>query len=65
MIPAIFPLITANAGCTALLGTTPTRFYPFGEAPATPTRPYATWQLVSAVPDNLLSGSPPVEAHRV
>lgn len=65
MIPAIFPLITANAGCTALLGTTPTRFYAFGDAPQGVARPYATWQLVSGVPDNLLSGSPPVEAHRV
>ena len=65
MITPLFPLITANAGCTALLGSNPTRFYPFGAAPQTPAYPYVTWQLISGVPDNLLSEAPPVEAHRV
>ena len=41
------------------------RFWAFGESPASPTRPYCTWQLIAGVPDNVLSGSPPVESHRV
>lgn len=65
MITPLFALITANGACTAALGTTPTRFYPFGTAPQAVAYPYATWQLISATPDNLLSGAPPVEVHRV
>jgi len=41
------------------------RAWAFGEAPAGTAKPYATWQLISAVPDNMLTGSPPVESHRV
>lgn len=65
MLTPIFPIITASSAVTTLLGTSPTRFYPFGEAPQGVTYPYATWTLISGTPENMLDEAPGVDAHRV
>lgn len=54
--PEIFPLVSQDAGCIAVLGTNPTRFWPFGQAPQNETRPYAVHQLVSAQPSGNVAG---------
>jgi hypothetical protein len=62
MTPAIFEIVTASSGVTALLGTNPTRFWSFGAAPRTEAgvapKPYAVWQLVYGSPENTLSCVP-------
>lgn len=65
MIPPIFSLCAADAGVTALLGNSPVRLFPFGEADLNTARPYAVWQTISGFPDNLLAESPEVDFYSV
>lgn len=65
MYPPVFTTCTANGSVTALLGSSPCRIYPFGEAPQNVTLPYAVWQLVSGVPENYLSGRPDMDSFTV
>lgn len=58
MFPEVFQIASANAGVTALLGSAPTRFYPFGKAPQNETRPYAIFQTVYGNPVNSLPCTP-------
>lgn len=47
-----------SAAVLAVLGTNPTRLWPFGRAPQNEARPYAVHQLVYGTPDNSLSCVP-------
>lgn len=58
MYPPIFSIATGSGAVTALLGSNPTRFYPFSSAPQNETRPYAVHQLIYGNPDNSLSCIP-------
>lgn len=58
MFPPIFAIAAADGGVTALFGSSPTRIYPFGEAPQGVTLPYAVWQTISGLPENCLNGVP-------
>lgn len=57
----IFTVSAADAGVRALLGVTPHRLYPFGEAPEGVAKPYAVWQLVTGSPENYLAGRPDMD----
>ena len=61
MYPPIFQLITASTDAKKALGTSPTRFYPFGTAPENVALPYAVWQTVSGYPENYLGETPDVD----
>lgn len=61
MQPPIFVASTLSPAVTALLGTDPTRFYPFGEAPSGTALPYAVWQVISGSPENYLAGRPDMD----
>lgn len=61
MLPPIFQIIKVNAAVTALLGTNPVRFFPFGEAPQDVARPYAVWQQVGGLPLNVLGQRPDMD----
>lgn len=65
MTPAIFPIISAAPAVTALLGTSPVRFYPFGEATQNTPKPYAVWQMPTSVPANYLGQLPDMDDARV
>ncbi|OBX35668.1 hypothetical protein A8U91_04742 [Halomonas elongata] len=59
----IFPVCAADADVTALLGESPTRLYPFGEAPQDVALPYAVWQVIpGGRPENNLSQAPDMDA---
>lgn len=63
MNPPIFTLVTAHAPAVALLGSSPTRFWPFDNAPhsqqgAIAAAPYCTWQTVYGTPENTLGCRP-------
>lgn len=58
MYPPVFLIIAGDDACTTLLGTNPTRFWPFGQAPEDEQRPYATHQLIVGVPLNHISCKP-------
>ncbi|MFL1404182.1 DUF3168 domain-containing protein [Marinobacter sp. M1N3S26] len=61
MFPPIFQICAGNAAVTNLLGTVPTRLFPFGEAPQGVTLPYAVWQTVSGGPENYLGQRPDMD----
>ena len=57
----IFAVCAADTGVQALLGVTPHRLFPFGEAPEGVARPYAVWQLITGSPENYLAGRPDMD----
>lgn len=62
MLPPIFTVCAAEPAVTALLGSAPTRLYPFGEAPQGVALPYAVWQIVpGGGPANTLGDRPDVD----
>ncbi|EPN30837.1 hypothetical protein A245_45243, partial [Pseudomonas syringae pv. actinidiae ICMP 19096] len=52
MAAPIFAVCAADPAVQALLGTSPTRLYPFGEAPEGVAKPYAVWQVIGGNPEN-------------
>ncbi|WP_165856734.1 DUF3168 domain-containing protein [Marinobacter sp. JSM 1782161] len=62
MTPPIFQVCAANAAVTALLGTGPTRLFPFGEASQDVALPYAVWQIVGGQPENFLGQAPDIDS---
>ena len=65
MTPPIFQVCAADAGVTALLGTGPTRLFPFGEAPQSVTLPYAVWQTITGLPENYLGQAPDIDSFTI
>ena len=63
MYAPIFQIIAAATPVTALLGTGPTRFWPFGEAPEGSALPYAVWQTVSGTPENYINQTPDIDSY--
>lgn len=61
MIPPVFQLAAADVTVKGMLGTNPTRLYPFGQTPDAITYPYSTWQTITGLPENQLSGPPPCD----
>tara|TARA_R110002167_G_scaffold242973_1_gene448550 strand:- start:286 stop:651 length:366 start_codon:yes stop_codon:yes gene_type:complete len=61
MYPPIFSVCFADAGVTALLGSSPCRLYPFGLAPQGVTKPYAVWQQISGAPENYINQRPDMD----
>lgn len=62
MIPPIFTYAAASTAVTSLLGSNPTRFWPFASAPQKGQDgygvPYAVWQLVYGSPENYINQLP-------
>ncbi|KTB82991.1 DUF3168 domain-containing protein [Pseudomonas sp. SZ57] len=58
----IFAVCAADAGVTELLGVSPTRLYPFDDAPEGVAKPYAVWQLITGSPENYLAGRPDADS---
>lgn len=65
MFPPLFQACAADTSVQSLLGTDPTRLWPFGEADPSPVYPYAVWQLISGVPENYLGELPDVDSFGV
>lgn len=66
MMPPIFAILDSSAVVRALLGAAPNmRLFPFGEASQNTPRPYATFQVVSGVPENYIGQHPDADSYRV
>lgn len=61
MHPPIFAVCASAPAVQAMLGTDPTRLYPFGEAPQGTQFPYAVWQIIGGSPENYLAERPDVD----
>lgn len=65
MLPIIFPIIAADGDVTAIIGSSPVRFYRHGKAPQNVVAPYCTWFMVSGIPENTLDELPRVDRFSV
>ena len=65
MTPPIFQVCAAVPAVTALLGTDPTRLFPFGQAPQGVALPYAVHQVITGFPENYLGQVPDIDSFTV
>lgn len=65
MLPNLFPLLRDAAAVTAIIGTSPVRFFRHGSAPQGVSAPYLTQLAVDITPEINLSDLPPTDACRV
>lgn len=65
MYPPMFELASQDADVIASLGETPTKLYPFGEAPQGIDSIYAVWQVISGTPENYLSKVPDADHFKI
>lgn len=65
MFPRVFTLLAADSTVTGIIGASPVRAYRHGSAPQNVVAPYVTWFVVSGVPENQLSGTPPTDRYTV
>lgn len=61
MFPPIFAICSVDSNVQSYLGSSPCRFYPFGEAPQRVELPYAVWQTISGAPEKYLSQRPDID----
>jgi hypothetical protein len=61
----IFAVLSASSAVTALIGSSPVRAYPFGEAPQDVAKPYVVVQSVGGSPENYLSETPDIDSYSV
>lgn len=75
MFPDIFAIVAADGSIQSLIGNgspdNPVRFWAFGEAPRDENGnvaggvPYATWQIITGVPQNYLDKTPDLDSHSI
>jgi hypothetical protein len=63
MLAPITQVCKADPAVVALLGESPLRLYPHGEAPQDVAKPYAVWQVVSGSPLNYINGQPETDRY--
>ncbi len=64
MIPPVFTTLQASPTVRSLLGARP-RVFRQGEAPQGEQRPYATWLVISGVPELSLSETPAIDRNGI
>jgi hypothetical protein len=57
----LFQTLKNNSTVTALLGTNPVRVFPWGSAAPKSARPYATYAIYNALPENYLDTVPDID----
>lgn len=65
MFPPIFATCAAAPAVTALIGTSPVRLFPFGEASQDVALPYAVWRIVTGLPENYLDKVPDIDSFTI
>lgn len=63
--PPVFEWAILSPTVLSLLGSNPTRLYPFGVAPQQVPVPYAVWQTIGGIPENYLGDIPDADSFRV
>lgn len=65
MLPPVFQALKANADVKNIVGTNPPRIYRHDDVPQGEQRPYVSWFIVGAMPENNLSDLPPCDRYMV
>lgn len=63
MYPPVFSTCSEVSAVTALIGASPCRLYPFGEAPEKVAKPYAVWQTIGGQPENYIDTVPDADSY--
>lgn len=63
MIAPIFSVCARSPVVSALLGSSPTRLYPFGMQTDDVTYPYVVWQNIGGEPENYLNQRPDADTY--
>lgn len=63
MYPPIYKVIAASATVKALIGSSPVRCYPFGNAPQNVALPYVVWQIITGQPENYIGDTPDLDKY--
>lgn len=61
MLPPVFQLLKASDDVKAIVGQNPPRIYRHDDAPQDVQRPYVSWFVIDAQPENNLSDPPPTD----
>jgi hypothetical protein len=61
----IVSVCQADPGVTALIGSSPMRLYPHGDAPQGVVKPYVVWQVVGGSPLNYVNGVPDTDRYNL
>ena len=61
MIPPVFTILNASSAVKALLGATPLRVFPWGEAPQMTREPYVTYIVFNGTPENTQGDAPDMD----
>lgn len=62
MYPPVFETVSADSDVQSNLGTSPCRFYLYGEAPPQVEKPYAVWQFITGLPQNYINQVPDIDS---
>lgn len=65
MLPPVFATLKLSNAVKAIVGTNPPRIYRHGAAPQTTDKPYVTWFVLNAAPENNLTSTPPIDRYTV
>ncbi len=65
MNTSMFNVLKNNVPVKLLLGSNPLRVYPYSRAPQNPRKPYATYGVVNANPENYLGQVPDIDNAQV
>lgn len=63
MNPPIFETCSVVPAVTDLIGTSPVRLFPFGEADQGTALPYVAWQTVNGSPENYIDKTPDMDSY--
>lgn len=61
MNPNLFPILYNSSQVRLLLGSSPLRVFPWSRAPQNPKKPYATYGVYNANPENYLDRVPDID----
>lgn len=63
MAPPLFSVCSASNAVKSLLGFSPVRLWPFGEAIQGAAKPYAVWQVIGGAPENYINQVPDADRY--
>jgi len=61
MYPPLFDVANASSAVKALIGSSPVRLWPFGEAIQGAALPYVVWQSIGGRPENYITNVPDID----
>lgn len=61
--PSLFQILNSSSAVKAILGSSPLRVFPYGEAKQNTAKPYAVYTVYNGTPENYLTNAPDIDNH--